>query len=296
MSDNNTAMALFGGTGAVQIGNAKAMADALKSSAQEGSRSQLPDGGVYISFSGKLGTYSIGVDKNDADPEECWLVNIYDFQRGYICWKGGAPVARHMASIYGQQVSTPDASEHGPFKADRGEGWFPAKSITLRSIDQGIQGLFQTNTKSAVSEFAALEDKVADRLSAGEAAWPIVQLRKEKFTAQGQQNSKPVLHIYGWIGLKQVMEMSQMESVDAISDALDDMIEEAATGNHVPVEAKSTAKDAETMEYEVDDIEDAEVDGVEEAEVVPEVEETATRRRVASTEETKTPPRRRAAI
>ena len=207
---------------------AQAAAAALRDSAEQGRQGgDLPEGGVYISFSGKMGQYQIGQDKADADPNELWLINIYGFERGWMCWKGGQPVAKRFASIYSAPVATPDQTEHGPFNAQRGEGWSIAKAITLKSVDTARQGYFSTSTKSAVNEFSKLEAEVARRLEAGEPAWPLVMLSKEKFTAQGQTNYKPVLKVFGWIGHPQVGELAKMATAEEMAGAIDRLIEEA---------------------------------------------------------------------
>lgn len=217
---------LFGGNTKISLGgDAKRMAGALKQSSDEGALNQLPDGGVYISFSGKMGTYSIGTEKEDADPEEIWLVNIYAFEKGWMCWKNSQPLAKRFASIYGEPIPTPDFNEHSPFKD--GEGWAQAKALTVRSIDRGMQGYYSTSTKSAVNEMAKLEGEVARRLEEGEPSWPLIHLKKEKFTAQGNTNSKPIFEIYGWLGDAQIEKMSGMGDIEEISEGIDDLIAEA---------------------------------------------------------------------
>lgn len=204
------------------------MVGALKQTAAESSGSDLPDGGVYISFSGKMGKYSIGQDKEDADPNECWLVNIQSFEKGWICWKGGSPVAKRLASLYGEPVDTPDPNEHGPFKASNGEGWHSAEAMMLRSVDSGKQGYYSTNTKSALRELAKITGEVARRLEEGLPCWPIIQLDKEPFTAQGQKNYKPIFNIAGWLGMKQVQKLASAGSAEEMAEMLDDLLDEAA--------------------------------------------------------------------
>merc|ERR1711974_113343 len=96
-----TNLTLFaGGSNASKIAlkGASKMAAALRGAAQDGGGGDLPEGGVYISFSGKNGAYSIGQEKDDADPNEIWLINIFEFQGGWMCWKGGAPVANRKGN------------------------------------------------------------------------------------------------------------------------------------------------------------------------------------------------------
>jgi hypothetical protein len=224
-----TNVALFSGNKvSLDKRTAQAAAAALRDSAEQGRQGgDLPEGGVYISFSGKAGRYQIGQDKEEADVNELWLINIYGFERGWMCWKGGQPVAKRFASIYSAPVATPDDTEHGPFNTQRGEGWSIAKAITLKSIDKARQGYFSTSTKSAVNEFSKLEAEVARRLEAGEPAWPLVMLDKEKFTAQGQTNYKPILKAYGWIGHPQVGQLSEFTSATEMAENIDRLIEEA---------------------------------------------------------------------
>lgn len=248
----------------VKLTGAKDLAAALKGTAAETSTNSLPDGGVYISFSGKMGRYSIGTDKEDADPQEAWLLNVHSFEKGYICWKGGSPVAKRLASIYGTPVAMPDFGEHGPFNASNGEGWYPAMALTVRSIDRGIQGYFSTNTKSALNTLADLQEKIGNRIEEGLPCNPLIMLDKEAFTAKGNKNYKPVFPVYGWIGDKQINKMAGMATVKEMAAALDGLINEA--------EAEGPSTDS-TFE-EVDGVQEAEVveDAPEAAEVIPEAE------------------------
>lgn len=259
-------LTLFAGGKQVSLKNASKMVNALKGAAAEGAATDLPDGGVYVSFSGKAGRYSIGQDKNDADPDELWLINVLSFEGGWICWKGGSPVAKRMSSIFEGQVPSPDFQEHGPFNVQAGEGWHSAKAFMMRSLDKGIQGYFSTNTKSAVREFAKVEGEIARRMEEQLPCWPIIQLHKEQFTAKGMKNYKPILTIVGWLGMAQVLDLAAMSSNDEIIEAIDELIAEAAEDerNGVPDTTLSGADEPE-VEDEGDDDAD---DGIEEAETV----------------------------
>lgn len=222
----SNSLSLFGG-GKIAIPQAKAMANALKNAAVVGASNQLPDGGVYINFSGKMGKYSIGPDAEDADPNELWLVNVYAFEAGYVCWKGGQPVAKRLRSIYEEPVAAPDPMEHGPFNPNLGEGWFNAKAMVMRSLDRGIQGYFGTNTKTALMQFSTVEAAVAERMDKQAPCFPVLLLKKEQFVAHGQKNWKPVLEIYGWLGIRQINALGEMAPED-VSAAVDDLIAQAA--------------------------------------------------------------------
>jgi hypothetical protein len=228
MEMNMSNVAIFGGGGGkVALNDTKAMKAALDNSVQDDPRGSDEDG-VYINFSGKRGLYEIGADKNNADPDEIWLVNIGSFQTGWICWKGGRPVAKRMASIYGAPTAVPDMDEHGPFNAGNGEGWSIAKSMVLRSLDSGVQGIFTTNSKSGVSSLVGIQKEISEKIGEGSAAWAVVHLQKEAFTAQGNKNFKPVFPIYGWLGDAQVTELSTMDTVT--SEIIDELLSDAEEG------------------------------------------------------------------
>lgn len=204
----------------VALANAQAMADALSNSAAQGQIGSAPDGSVYLNFTGKRGVYEFGKDKSDLDESEVWLVNIASFEEGFVCWKGGKTIATRMANIYsGQHIAAPAHDEMGPFNTQQGEGWFPAKSMVIKSVEEDDrQGYWKINSKSGVAVFADLQAQVAERLRAGRACWPLVRLGKEKFEAQGQKNYKPKLDVYGWLSQDAVTELAG--DPDAGIDAL----------------------------------------------------------------------------
>lgn len=202
--------------GAVSLNNAQAMADAMANSAAQGQIGGAPDGSVYLNFTGKRGVYEFGKDKEDIDKSELWLVNIASFEDGYVCWKGGKTAATRMANIYsGQHIAAPAPDELGPFNTAQGEGWFPAKSMVIKSVEaDDRQGYWKINSKSGVAVFADLQAQVAERLRAGRPCWPLVNLGKEKFEAQGQKNYKPQIDVYGWLSQEAVAELAADPDAD----------------------------------------------------------------------------------
>lgn len=211
MTNEVTKAGVFGGK--VALPDAKKLAEDMAQSAATGAR---PDGD-YIGFSGKRGVYEIGKEKRDADKEECWLVNVAGFEDGYICWKGGQVMAKRMYPM-GTPLPPLDKNEHGPFIKD-GDGWYDAKSMTLRSIDSGQQGYFAINSLSGVAEFADLQREITQRIRAGEAYWPVVKLDREAFTAKGFKNYKPKLVVDGWINDEALAILAeQFEDEDAEID------------------------------------------------------------------------------
>jgi hypothetical protein len=209
------------GSGAIALNNAEAMANALAGAASKGQLGAAPEGSQYINFSGKRGVYEFGTDKEDISSDEIWLVNVAAFEDGFVCWKGGTVAATRMSNIYnGQPVPVPATDELGPFDHNKGEGWFPAKSMIVRSVEEDDrQGYFKINSKSGVSTFADLQNQVAERLRAARPFWPLIQFGKEQFTAKGFKNSKPTIAVYGWLSQEAVAELAENPEAD-----IDDLI------------------------------------------------------------------------
>lgn len=215
----------------ITLVNAQAMADAVSASAAQGQIGGAPDGSVYLNFTGKRGVYEFGKDKEDIDASELWLVNIASFEDGYVCWKGGKTIATRMANIYSDsRIPTPAMDEQGPFNQSQGEGWFSAKSMVIKSLEaDDRQGYWKINSKSGVAVFADLLQQVAERLRAGRPSWPVVNLGKEKFEAQGQKNYKPTLTVYGWLSDAAVAELAANPDAD-----IDGLVRSSEGGGGVP--------------------------------------------------------------
>jgi hypothetical protein len=181
---------VFGG--AVAMRGGAGLAAALAQTASEGSLGTAPDGSVFLNFSGKRGVYEWGREKEDVDEDETFIVNPDAFETGWVCWKGGAPVAKRLQNISLPKMQSPDFNEFGPFNANNGEGWFQARSMIIKSVDEDDrQGYWTINSKSGVAAFSDLMDQIAGKIRNGEPYFPLIRLGSEKFLAQGQWNSKP---------------------------------------------------------------------------------------------------------
>lgn len=201
MAENQVpAKSVFGG--GVSMMNPTQLADAMDASAAKDPRGGNADGSDYLNFSGKGGRYELGIEKDAVDPDEPWVVDITRFEDGWICWKESKPVATRVYPL-GNEVPTPDMSEHGPFTREM-DGWYQLKTMTLKSVDSGRQAYFKNNSVSGVAEFAKLQKAVIARLRAGLPAWPVICLGMEKFQAQGYTNYKPVFEIDGWLAQEQM--------------------------------------------------------------------------------------------
>jgi len=230
---NEVAKPVFGGS--VVIKDMKAMAEKAQESAQNSPRGGAPDGSDYLNFSGKQGKYTIGQDNRVITSDELWVVNVASFEDGWVCWKGGKPAASRMANIYnGIPVPAPDMSELGPFDTNRGDGWFQAKAMVIKSLDNDQQGYHKINSISGTAEMADLVGEFSKRAAAGLPCWPVIYLDMEKFQAQGFTNFKPQYKVYGWLSDDQ---LGLLDDPDCDIDAL--ISDAAAVAEPPKVEDKS---------------------------------------------------------
>lgn len=211
---------------------------AMQSSAQLDPRGGA-DGMSFMNFTGKRGIYEVGVDKNNVDPGEAWLVNPAGFQDGWICWKGGRVMASRLYDM-GMPVPTPDTNEHGPFTQD-GDGWYQAKAMVLRSIDTGVQAYWKINSVSGVSTMAALQRDINQRIVSGLPYYPVVSLDKEKFTSKGYTNYKPIIKAMGWLDEPHVIQLGELFDDDDAEIDLDKMFAASAKGGNGSTAPKTIA-------------------------------------------------------
>lgn len=209
----------FGGK--VDVASGADIANRISESAQNDPRGANGDS-LFLNFSGKKGVYTIGPDNRRIDGDEIWAVNIGSFEDGWMCWKGGRPAAARMSNIFtGVPVPLPDMDELGPFDPTKGEGWFQAKAMTLKSCDNDEQGYFKINSKSGVSSFAQLQRDIAERAQNGAERWPLVRLQAETFESGGYKNEKPHFEIVGWLDDEGIIELANGADVTSLigSDA-----------------------------------------------------------------------------
>ena len=218
------------GTSLIDVGEGTALMKAMEETADEGSRG----GDVsFMSFSGKRGLYRIGVDGRAPGEDEPFLVAVPSFELGYICWKGGKPVSKRLAKITQPKIQEPDPEEYGPFKEKSGDGWYRARSITVRSLENDEQCYFSNNSKSGVANMSDLQREVLERMKAGQPCWPIVTFSMSEFKAQDQLNWKPDINIVHWV---------DTEAVEALADPdLDPMSLLADTETEEPEEEEAPA-------------------------------------------------------
>ena len=191
-----------------------AMAQALSQASSEESSGSAGEGVEYVSFSGKTGTITYGRDRDDLDQTEVFLMEPRSAFRGWICWKGNKPVARHQWSIYQQQlaVKEPDLEDKGPY--DRAQdGWQSMLGFGFISTetDEAVQYSFSTNSTSGKSAVGDLFDEIAKRTINGEPNFPLFRFTREKFQAQGEWNFKPKFDIDEWLTEAEAAELMGAE-------------------------------------------------------------------------------------
>ena len=206
MSDN--AVAVFGGN-LVDMEDKDQFIAAMEDTVDEGARG----GDVsYMSFSGKMGRIKIGVDGRAPDDGEHFVVAPTMFATGYICWKGGKPIAKRMAKLGQPKIMEPDPEEGGPFTSQK-DGWSKARSITMKSLERNEQIEFSNNSKSGVSAMADLQRDVLDRYKSGQPCVPIMHVGMEEFTSTAQDGStntnfKPAFDVVTWITPEELNRMA----------------------------------------------------------------------------------------
>lgn len=227
--EESTAVAPFGGMKIV-IRDEAALADELDKQAQDNPRKM--EGGLFINFSGKMGKYSIGQDKDEEDPDEYWLIDMSASSSGYICWKGGKPVEKLMAKVGSPAIVPPEPDRNGPFNDRAGEGWYKARALVMHSIDRGLIGEFTNNSISGVSEMSKLQEESVDRLRAESPFWPVISLGKEPFGTQG--NWKPMFERHGWLTTAQVNDLAQCTDLEEMSNMVAKMLGETTEEEAAP--------------------------------------------------------------
>lgn len=224
--------------GQIQTVDTKSLAQKAAADAQNSPRQGAPGGADYMNYSGKRGICTIGQDKRTVQPDEMWVVNVASFESGWICWKGGKPISTRLSNIFtGVPVAQPAEDELGPFNHDRGEGWFQAKAVIMKSIDNDQQGYFKINSVSGVAELSNLQEEFAKRAQMGEAAWPVICIEHEEFEAQGYKNFKPKFVVQGWLSDDAMAELANEDS----DKTIEDLIEMSMTGGPAVADQSNSA-------------------------------------------------------
>jgi len=215
----------------------------------------------YVTFSGKMGRYTIGQEKREPANDETyerWIVNIMSFEDGWMCWKDGKPRARRMSNLLsGVPVTAPDPDEFGPFDKQRGEGWARSKGFALKSVDMDEQASFTSSTVSAVGSMSDLQKQIAERTMAGEPRWPVIGLAAETFESQGFTNYKPVFKVVGWLSDEEMQALAALQA-DEWAEFMDDTVGELEVEGYKKPVAKKSRKVVEQVEEDDEDEDEGE--------------------------------------
>lgn len=160
----------------------------------------------FLGFSGKQGTYSLGKNKDDVEEEQLFLVEPAATIAGWTCWKDSKPVGKHKwlssDAFMRPELVVPesDLEDHGPYRANSGDGWKEMMGIGLIELtDMGTSIEFSSTAVSAINGLKDLIQESADRIRANEPCLPIIWLGREQFTAQGSTNWKPTFNVEIWV-------------------------------------------------------------------------------------------------
>jgi hypothetical protein len=197
------------------------MADALTETV--GDTSTGNQGITYLNFSGKLGRYSLGKDKENVGPEQVFLLEPLSVFRGWQCWKNSKPVDKFKWSVYAPDnaVDESDLPDHGPYRQTHGEGWKKMVGFGVVDLDDGRQIEFSTDSVSGRNAVSALLDEISQRARSGDPTIPLVKFQSEEFIAQEQKNYKPKLEVEVWVTREQAVAAFS----DDVPYTVDDLLE-----------------------------------------------------------------------
>jgi len=229
------ALAAFVGAGALAVNESAAVAALAES---VGSNAGPGGDTKYLSFSGKTGSYSLGREKDDVDPDDVFIVEPLASTEGWTCWKGGSAVAKHEWPVSERRTKAVPASQlidHGPYNERAGEGWAFALGLGLiHPDDPEVPIKFTTTSKSGCNVVSDLNRYIVGQFEeTGRLMLPLVQLSTEMFTAQGQRNYKPKIDIVAWVTREEVAAF-----FDDSDGTIDDLIEGAYAGGAPAMEAE----------------------------------------------------------
>lgn len=170
-----------------------------------GSGSQ--QGVTYVNFSGKLGRYNVGKNKEDMDPDRLFFMDFRLAIKGWNCWKGSKPIDKHRwrAIDRSKAVHEHELEDHSPYNDKKGEGWRPMAGFWAKALD-GDETTYEFTTDSTSGRNSVEDLFVAtiDRLKKKEPFFPVFAFECEEFTAQDSTNWKPVFTVAGWLTEDQI--------------------------------------------------------------------------------------------
>jgi hypothetical protein len=134
-------------------------------------------------------------------------------------------------------VAEADLEDHGPYRANTGDGWKEMMGIGLiELVDMDTSIEYSTTAVSAINGLKDLIQEAADRLGREEPSMPIIWLGREQFTAQGSTNWKPTFNIEAWVTREAVAAFAE----GRLSD--EQLLAGAAPRKRAPAKKKAADK------------------------------------------------------
>jgi len=192
-------------TSFMKTANLPALTDEAMANALEETVNDSTGGGgaaTFLSFSGKTGVYSLGKTKKNIDPEDLYILEPQSVIKGWTCWKGNKPVARHEWSVYqkGAAVAAHELADHGPYRTDHGEGWSQMLGFGIIETAEPFTPIsYSTTSISGRNAVGDLIEEIKARLRSGEPPIPVISFDREEFEAQGKKNFKPQFLVDVWV-------------------------------------------------------------------------------------------------
>ena len=238
-----TSLTAYAKGGNLQAIDKNAMAQALAMAGNEERSGSANTGVEYVSFSGKTGAITYGVNKDDLDQKEVFLLDPRSATRGWVCWKDNKPIARHQWSIYEphKAVRQVDLDDKGPYSRTQ-DGWQSLLGFTFLSTEgETVQYEFSTNSKSGKNAVSDLFTEIGNRTSAGEANFPMFCFTREKFQAQGEWNFKPKFVIEEWLTEEEAADVMGVEAAEE-AEVEEPQVEEAEVVEEAPARRPRTRR------------------------------------------------------
>lgn len=170
--------------------------------------------GSFLKFDGNTGDFCYGPKDSEKElPHGTNLiVDMGSPKHGYICWMEGAPVDKHMVSIFdGQPPPVSSLPDHGPYKEYEDgskDGWAEQVSVDMFLDEDGTKLIFNGSSVSSKRSFGNLLSEYAKTYKKKPAgAKPVVELgavayEVKKLAANGRKIGKkyaPVFKIVDWL-------------------------------------------------------------------------------------------------
>lgn len=179
--------------------------------------------GGYLSFNGKTGEWTMGLEETDVAGEEV-LIASQTMQHGYIRW-GTKPPAKEFATVNQPYPEAPAPVEgtdyEGRPKTFHGE---EARQFTGKFLDEDLgQFVFNTSSMGGVENIDKLFDAII--LKSGDGTpfcYPVCRLENEWYKRSTGKIYKPVFEIAHWADINGNQENAKIAAQDAEEDDQED--------------------------------------------------------------------------